>query len=369
MLVFGTRPEAIKMAPLVILLRKTLNVCVCVTAQHRQMLDQVLDAFEIKPDYDLNVMRPDQDLTELTSQIMTCVKTVIIKEQPDLILVHGDTSTAMATSLVAYYHQIPIGHVEAGLRTYNMHSPFPEEMNRQVISRIASVHFAPTAQARINLINEKILDTTIVVTGNTVIDALFGILNKARSTNFPDKVLRELPFLQNKIIPKIVLVTCHRRENFGSGFDRICRALKILAESFQSVHFVYPLHLNPRVRKPVLINLYGVKNIHLIEPLDYIPFIQLMDASTLILSDSGGIQEEAPSLGKPVLLLRDTTERPEAVIAGTVKLVGTNENTIVNLVSELLLNKNKYMEMATATNPYGDGKACEKILKKILEIF
>jgi UDP-N-acetylglucosamine 2-epimerase (non-hydrolysing) len=362
--VFGTRPEAIKMAPVVKVLQKSqkFSVTVCVTAQHREMLDQVLDLFEIKPDYDLNIMQPSQDLFDVTSNVLLGMKEVLLEAKPDLVLVHGDTTTSMTTSLAAYYLQIPIGHVEAGLRTYDIYSPFPEELNRQITGRVTAYHFAPTEQARQNLLAEQIADEKIVVTGNTVIDALLSVVEKSKEVLFSDQLLEVLPFLSLDIIPKIILVTGHRRENFGDGFEEICQALHYLAEMYSEVQIIYPVHLNPNVREPVNRILTGVRNVHLIEPQDYLPFVKLMDLSYLILTDSGGIQEEAPSLGKPVLVMRDTTERPEAVEAGTVRLVGSNRDKIVEEVCRLLNDENAYREMARAHNPYGDGKASERIV-------
>ena len=361
LIVFGTRPEAIKMAPVVCELKQALDVKVCVTAQHREMLDQVLDLFGIKPDYDLDVMQPGQDLFDITSNVLLGTKAVLVDSTPDLVLVHGDTTTTMAVSLAAFYLQIPVAHVEAGLRTYNIRSPFPEEINRQVTSRLTDYHFAPTDQARENLLAEGVSDKQIVVTGNTVIDALLSIVDKARQVAFSDKLLKILPFLAEEYLPRIVLVTGHRRENFGRGFEDICQALHDLAVMHPEVQIIYPVHLNPNVQEPVNRILTGVKNIHLIEPQDYLPFVKLMDVSYLILTDSGGVQEEAPSLGKPVLVMRETTERPEAVKAGTVKLVGASRDKIVESVDQLLTNEKIYQEMARAHNPYGDGKASLRI--------
>jgi UDP-N-acetylglucosamine 2-epimerase (non-hydrolysing) len=364
--VFGTRPEAIKMAPVVRELSKSFHVVTCVTAQHREMLDQVLELFDINPDHDLNIMKPDQDLIDVTSNVLLNVKEVLSKENPNIVLVHGDTTTTMATSLASFYLRIPVGHVEAGLRTYDIHSPFPEEMNRKSTSIMADFHFAPTETARQNLLAEHVADERIIVTGNTVIDALLSVVDKARIAPFPDKVLQQLHFLDGNIIPKIVLVTGHRRENFGQGFYEICQALNDLANMHPDVEFVYPVHLNPNVLEPVYRMLSKVTNIHLIEPQNYLPFVKLMDLSFLILTDSGGIQEEAPSLGKPVLVMRDTTERPEAVDAGTVRLVGARRDKIVEEVNQLLTDKIRYKEMSKAHNPYGDGKARIRI-KEFLE--
>jgi len=363
--VFGTRPEAIKMAPVVKTLATQLKVSVCVTAQHREMLDQVLDLFEIVPDHDLDIMKPGQDLYDVTSNVLLGMKSILQEEKPDVVLVHGDTTTTMATSLAAFYQQIPVGHVEAGLRTHDIYSPFPEEVNRQVTGRVTKYHFAPTEQAKKNLLAEQVAEQDIIVTGNTVIDALLTVVEKAKMDEFSSELLTELPFLSQKELPRIVMVTGHRRENFGQGFEEICQALEDLAEMHSDVQFVYPVHLNPNVREPVNRILLGVDNVHLIEPQDYLPFVKLMDASTLILTDSGGIQEEAPSLGKPVLVMRNTTERPEAVEAGTVKLVGANRDNIVQAVDTLLVDEVAYKLMARAHNPYGDGKASERILAEL----
>ena len=367
--VFGTRPEAIKMAPVIRALEGNFDIKLCVTAQHRQMLDQVLELFEIKPDFDLDVMQPGQDLFDISSNVLLGIKKVLQTEKPDLVMVHGDTTTSMITAMAAFYLQIPVCHVEAGLRTHNINSPFPEELNRQITSRIASLHFAPTKMARQNLLNEKVPDNQIHVTGNTVVDALLSIVEKARIVNFSDSVLKKMPFLkkEKKDLARIILVTGHRRENFGSGFEEICHALSILANENPNIQIIYPVHLNPNVREPVNRILSNLNNVHLIEPMEYLTFIKLMDLSCLILTDSGGIQEEAPSLGKPVLVMRDTTERPEAVEAGTVKLVGTNKNEIVKMVNLLLANSDLYMQMSKTYNPYGDGKASSiicNVLKK-----
>jgi len=366
LIVFGTRPEAIKMAPVVKTLETRLDVSVCVTAQHREMLDQVLDLFEIVPDHDLNIMKPGQDLYDVTSNVLLGMKSVLQEEKPDVVLVHGDTTTTMATSLAAFYQQILVGHVEAGLRTHDIYSPFPEEINRQVTGRVTKYHFAPTEQAKKNLLAELVPEEDIVVTGNTVIDALLTVVEKSRTVDFSSELLAELPFLTDEKIPRMVLVTGHRRENFGQGFEEICQALADLATMHLEVQFVYPVHLNPNVREPVNRILSGVDNVHLIEPQDYLPFVKLMDASTIILTDSGGIQEEAPSLGKPVLVMRNTTERPEAVEAGTVKLVGANRDNIVEAVDTLLTDKEQYKAMARAHNPYGDGCASERILAELI---
>ena len=370
LIVFGTRPEAIKMAPLVRTLSDKLNVKVCVTAQHREMLDQVLDLFDITPDYDLNIMKPEQDLFDVTSNVLNGMKKVLTKDRPDIVLVHGDTTTTMATAIAAFYLQIPVGHVEAGLRTYNLKSPFPEELNRQVTTRIAKFHFAPTENARQNLLNEQIADSKIYVTGNTVIDSLLQMVSKARLSNFPDVTLESMPFLQRKegYIPRIILVTGHRRENFGQGFEEICQALYDIAINNPDVQIIYPVHLNPNIREPVNRILSNIENVYLVEPMEYLFFIKLMDISYLILTDSGGIQEEAPSLGKPVLVMRNTTERPEALAAGTIKLVGTEKNKIVQLVDQLLTDKDEYQKMSMAHNPYGNGFSSEAICKVLEEV-
>jgi len=361
--VFGTRPEAIKMAPVVHALRKKVDVKVCVTAQHRQMLDQVLTLFEITPDYDLDIMKPGQDLFDVTSKVLLGIKKILLSVNPDIVLVHGDTTTSMAVSMAAFYLRIPVGHVEAGLRTYDVNSPFPEEFNRQLTSKITELHFAPTENARQNLLDERVPDSQIFVTGNTVIDALLSMVEKARAVNFSDSVLEGTPFLKQakSDIPRIVLVTGHRRENFGQGFEEICHALYDIASKNPDIKIIYPVHLNPNVREPVNRILSNIDNVHLVEPMEYLTFIKLMDLSYLILTDSGGIQEEAPSLGKPVLVMRDATERPEAVEAGTVKLVGTNKKTIVAMVNQLLENKELYTKMSRAHNPYGDGNASHAI--------
>ena len=361
--VFGTRPEAIKMAPVVHALRNKVDVKVCVTAQHRQMLDQVLELFDITPDYDLDIMKPGQDLFDVTSKVLLGIKEILQSVNPDIVLVHGDTTTSMAVAMAAFYLRIPVGHVEAGLRTYDINSPFPEEFNRQLTSKITELHFAPTEIARQNLLDERVPDSQIFVTGNTVIDALLSMVEKARAVNFSDSVLEGASFLkQAKIdIPRIVLVTGHRRENFGQGFEEICHALYDIASKNPDIKIIYPVHLNPNVREPVNRVLSNIDNVHLVEPMEYLTFIKLMDLSYLILTDSGGIQEEAPSLGKPVLVMRDATERPEAVEAGTVKLVGTNKKAIVTMVNQLLENKELYTKMSRAHNPYGDGNASHAI--------
>lgn len=354
------------MAPLV----KSLEACpgldsrVCVTAQHRQMLDQVLALFEIVPQYDLNIMKPGQTLSGITTEILLRIEPVLTEFKPDLVLVHGDTSTTFATTLAAYYQQIPVGHVEAGLRTGNIYSPWPEEANRKLTGALAKLHFAPTEQSRQNLLREGISETDIYVTGNTVIDALLWVKQKLEKDQELNRSLAQrFPFLRDE--SRLVLITGHRRENFGDGFERICQAIRSLAVRFPNVDFLYPVHLNPNVREPVGRILAGVDNVHLIEPQDYLPFVYLMMRSSIILTDSGGIQEEAPSLGKPVLVMRDTTERPEAVAAGTVKLVGTDAEAIIEAVTTLLTDSAAYDQMSFAHNPYGDGQACQRIIQTI----
>lgn len=367
LLVFGTRPEAIKMAPLVKTLQanRMFEVRVCVTAQHRQMLDQVLHLFDIQPDFDLDLMRPGQDLSDITGGVLTGMKLVLAQWRPDSVLVHGDTSTTFAATLSAFYQRIPVGHVEAGLRTGNLYSPWPEEANRKLTSVLAQWHFAPTATSRSNLLSEGVSPGSIHVTGNTVIDALLQVRERiVSSPELRQRFDQEFGFLDPH--KRIVLVTGHRRENFGDGFERICQALTRIAKNHPDVQVVYPVHLNPQVQEPVKRLLGAIGSIHLIEPLDYLPFVYLMDRSTLLLSDSGGIQEEAPSLGKPVLLMRDTTERPEAVEAGTVKLVGTDVDKIANETSTLLTDAEAYEAMAFAHNPYGDGQACQRIAQALL---
>jgi UDP-N-acetylglucosamine 2-epimerase (non-hydrolysing) len=374
MLVFGTRPEAIKMAPLVHRLNAepdSFDVCVCVTAQHRQMLDQVLKVFEIVPDIDLNVMKPGQDLFDVTANVLLGMKGVFGDSKPDAVLVHGDTTTTLATAMAGFYAGVPVGHVEAGLRTHDLYAPFPEEFNRQVASKITRWHFAPTELSRANLIAERVDHASISVTGNTVIDALHWVLNRIeadgeRSAHLAQSISQLLPF--NWQSDRFLLVTGHRRENFGDGFIQICEALRELASRFDSVHFVYPVHLNPNVQKPVRTILAGLSNVHVIEPLDYEPFVYLLKHSYLVLTDSGGIQEEAPSLGKPVLVMRDVTERPEAVDAGTVELVGASMVRIVAGVTRLLKDDSHYLKMSRAHNPYGDGKACDRILDVLRNI-
>ena len=367
LLVFGTRPEAIKMAPLVKALQKDtehFETRVCVTAQHRQMLDQVLEVFGITPEYDLNIMAPNQDLYDITAKALLGLREVLKDFRPDTVLVHGDTTTSMAASLAAFYMQIPVGHVEAGLRTYNMLSPWPEEMNRQVTDRICTYYFAPTEQSRANLLQENIDAKKIFITGNTVIDALLMAVDIiSTAAGVKEKMAKELQEKGYTVGDReYILVTGHRRENFGDGFLHICKAIKELAALHPEMDIVYPVHLNPNVQKPVYELLSGLSNVYLISPLDYLPFIYAMQHSTLLLTDSGGVQEEAPSLGKPVLVMRDTTERPEAVEAGTVKLVGTNAEAIVSNVTALLLDKEMYKRMSETHNPYGDGQACERII-------
>jgi len=391
LIVFGTRPEAIKVAPLVKAFQQqadAFETVVCVTGQHREMLDQVLRLFEIVPDYDLNIMKDGQDLYDITARVLVGMRDVIKAVQPDVVFVHGDTTTSMASALAAFYQQIPVAHIEAGLRTHDIYSPWPEEMNRQITGRIATYNFAPTPLSKKNLVDEGIDESSITVTGNTVIDALNMVVNKIKSdrnlqndikdtllqSGLPERMVHAFfqPPTPNR---RLVLITGHRRENFGDGFLHICQAIKTLAEKYPDVDFVYPMHLNPNVRKPIK-EIFGDwvsnrqssnSNLYFIEPLEYLPFVFLMEQSTLVLTDSGGIQEEAPGLGKPVLVMRNTTERPEAVEAGTVKLVGTNYDLIVSEVSKLLDNPTYYNAMAQATNPYGDGKACGRIISKFVQ--
>ena len=370
LLVFGTRPEAIKMAPLVKEFQKDtehFETKVCVTAQHRQMLDQVLEVFGITPDYDLNIMAPNQDLYDITSKVLLGLRDVLKDFAPDVVLVHGDTTTSMAASLAAFYRQIAVAHVEAGLRTYDMLSPWPEEMNRQVTDRICTYYFAPTGQSRQNLLRENIEEKKIFVTGNTVIDALLMAVDIiATKTGMEEQIHKEIQEKGYTVGERdYILVTGHRRENFGEGFLHICKAIRELASKYPDIDIVYPVHLNPNVQKPVYELLSGLDNVFLISPLDYQPFIYAMQHSILLLTDSGGVQEEAPSLGKPVLVMRNTTERPEAVEAGTVKLVGTDAETIVGNVVELLRNKELYKRMSETHNPYGDGQACERIVNAL----
>ena len=370
LLVFGTRPEAIKMAPLVKEFQKDtehFETKVCVTAQHRQMLDQVLEVFGITPDYDLNIMAPNQDLYDITSKVLLGLRDVLKDFAPDVVLGHGDTTTSMAASLAAFYRQIAVAHVEAGLRTYDMLSPWPEEMNRQVTDRICTYYFAPTGQSRQNLLRENIEEKKIFVTGNTVIDALLMAVDIiATKTGMEEQIHKEIQEKGYTVGERdYILVTGHRRENFGEGFLHICKAIRELASQYPDIDIVYPVHLNPNVQKPVYELLSGLDNVFLISPLDYLPFIYAMQHSILLLTDSGGVQEEAPSLGKPVLVMRNTTERPEAVEAGTVKLVGTDAETIVGNVVELLRNKELYKRMSETHNPYGDGQACERIVNAL----
>lgn len=365
--VFGTRPEAIKMAPLVLALTadERFDAKVCVTGQHREMLDQVLDLFAIKPDFDLSIMKPGQDLTDVSTAILHGMKSVFSEFKPDVVLVHGDTATTFAASLAAYYQQIPVAHVEAGLRTGNLYSPWPEEGNRKLTGALANLHFAPTETSQANLLAEGVRSEKIVVTGNTVIDALLDVVKRLDQ----DEALRAKAAAPASFLDparKLILVTGHRRESFGGGFERICQALMEVAQQHPDVDIVYPVHLNPNVREPVNRLLSGIGNIHLIAPLDYLPFVHLMSRAYIILTDSGGIQEEAPSLGKPVLVMRDTTERPEAVAAGTVKLVGTDTSNIVRELNRLLVDHAAYRDMSYAHNPYGDGQACQRILEALV---
>ncbi len=376
MLVFGTRPEAIKMCPLVKEFQKYPNdfrTIVCVTGQHREMLDQVLQIFEVTPDHDLNIMKQGQDLYDVTSRVLLGLRDVLKQENPDVVFVHGDTTTSTASAIAAFYQQIPVAHVEAGLRTHNIYSPWPEEMNRQITSRIAAYNFAPTPLSRQNLLQENVSDETITVTGNTVIDALYMVVDKIKHNNelgeqLANNILQagyDVNRLNDK--KKMVLITGHRRENFGDGFINMCTAIKDLTQKYPNVDFIYPMHLNPNVRKPIH-EVFGedlstLENMFFIEPLEYLNFVYLMEKCTIVLTDSGGIQEEAPGLGKPVLVMRDTTERPEAVDAGTVKLVGTNYQMIIDNVSQLIDNQDYYNTMSKAVNPYGDGLACERIVK------
>ncbi|TDA95454.1 UDP-N-acetylglucosamine 2-epimerase (non-hydrolyzing) [Halomonas marinisediminis] len=365
--VFGTRPEAIKMAPLALSLAADdrFEAQVCVTGQHREMLDQVLELFGLTPEHDLNIMKPGQDLTDVTTAILQGMKSVLAEVKPDIVLVHGDTATTFATTLAAYYQKIPVGHVEAGLRTGNIYSPWPEEANRKLTGTLAELHFAPTERSSRNLIEEGIAPAKVHVTGNTVIDALLEVVQKLEnSERFQQQFAKQFDFLNAN--RKLILVTGHRRESFGGGFERICRALHDTAVAHPDIQIVYPVHLNPNVLEPVKRLLSDIGNVHLIEPLDYLPFVYLMNRAHLILTDSGGIQEEAPSLGKPVLVMRDTTERPEAVDAGTVKLVGTDIDRIVGELHTLLTDSKAYEAMSYAHNPYGDGKACSRILETLV---
>lgn len=381
MLVFGTRPEAIKMAPLVKEFQKRPNefqTIVCVTGQHREMLDQVLHIFEITPDYDLNIMKQGQDLYDVTARVLLGMRDVLKEARPDVVLVHGDTTTSTAAALAAFYQQIPVGHVEAGLRTHNIYSPWPEEMNRQLTGRLATYHFAPTPLSRQNLLSEGVQESHIIVTGNTVIDALYMVVDKIKRDKVLDaeleKLLKQSGYDVNRLSAgkKLVLITGHRRENFGDGFISMCRAIKTLTEKYPEVDFIYPMHLNPNVRKPIHEvfgeDLSGLGNMFFIEPLEYLSFVYLMEKSTIVLTDSGGIQEEAPGLGKPVLVMRDTTERPEALEAGTVKLVGTDYDKIIKEVSALIEDREYYDRMSKAVNPYGDGKACQRITDRLMQL-
>lgn len=380
LLVFGTRPEAIKMAPVVKQLQsipETFRAIVCVTGQHRQMLDQVLQIFDIQPDYDLDIMQAGQDLYDVTSRVLLGLREVLKEVHPDVVLVHGDTTTSTAAALAAFYQQIPVGHVEAGLRTHNIYSPWPEEMNRQITGRIAAYNFSPTPLSKQNLLKEAVDEQKIVVTGNTVIDALYMVVERLKNDTVLQKeqeeILLQAGYDVNRLKngKKLVLITGHRRENFGDGFIRMCTAMKDLSKKYPEVDFVYPMHLNPNVRKPIH-EVFGedltqLDNFFFIEPLQYLEFVYLMEKSSIILTDSGGIQEEAPSLGKPVLVMRDTTERPEALDAGTVHLVGTDYNLIMSEVSTLLDDAQAYEQMSKAVNPYGDGLASERISKYLLE--
>lgn len=381
MLVFGTRPEAIKMAPLIKELQKypdQFQTIVCVTGQHREMLDQVLHIFDIHPDYDLNIMKQGQDLYDVTARVLTGMREVLQDARPDLVLVHGDTTTSTAAALAAFYQQIPVGHIEAGLRTHNIYSPWPEEMNRQITGRIATWHFSPTSLSKKNLLSEGIEENRITVTGNTVIDALYHVVSQIKNkddlrqqlTNELERAGYKITRLSEQSNRKLVLITGHRRENFGEGFIAMCKAIKTLALKYPETDFVYPMHLNPNVRKPIQ-EVFGdthLPNMFFIEPLEYLPFVYLMELSTIVLTDSGGIQEEAPGLGKPVLVMRDTTERPEALDAGTVKLVGTNFTRILEETSRLLESQVYYDQMSKAVNPYGDGLACQRIITQIRKI-
>lgn len=379
MLVFGTRPEAIKMAPLVKGFQKyphLFEAVVCVTGQHRQMLDQVLHLFDIQPDYDLNIMKEGQDLYDITSRVLVGMRDVLKEVRPDVVLVHGDTTTSTASALAAFYQQIPVGHVEAGLRTHTIYSPWPEEMNRQITGRIATFHFSPTPLSKQNLLSEGVKEEQITVTGNTVIDALYLVVDKINKDQKLDADLKNALRLSGYDVNRLangkksVLITGHRRENFGDGFINMCRAIKTLSRKYSDVDFIYPMHLNPNVRQPIHEvfgeNLSGLGNLFFIEPLEYLSFVYLMEKSTLVLTDSGGIQEEAPGLGKPVLVMRDTTERPEALKAGTVKLVGTDPEKIIGEISALLDDEEYYERMSKSVNPYGDGASCDKIVRAFM---
>lgn len=365
LIIFGTRPEAIKMAPVVQAFQNDIRfeTRVCVTAQHRNMLDQVLELFAIKPDYDLDIMKQNQGLTGITCSILMGLEPILQEFSPDRILVHGDTSTTFAASLAAYYQKIPVGHVEAGLRTHNIYSPWPEEANRKLTAVLTDLHFAPTSAARDNLLQENIAEKNIIVTGNTVIDALQHVQESIQNnTELRSQLASQFPFINSE--KKIVLVTGHRRESFGDGFENICQALRELALR-EDIQIIYPVHLNPHVREPVNRLLKDIEHVHLIEPQDYLPFVYLMSIAHIILTDSGGVQEEAPSLGKPVLVMRDTTERPEAVVAGTVKLVGADKIKIIQSVSLLLDDQDEYHKMSFAHNPYGDGQASQRIIEGV----
>lgn len=375
MLVFGTRPEAIKMAPLVRCLQaenKDFETIVCVTGQHREMLDQVLSIFEITPDYDLNIMKSGQTLYTITASVLTELEPILKEVKPDMVLVHGDTTTSMAAALAAFYQQIPVGHVEAGLRTNNPYSPWPEEMNRQITGRIASCHFAPTEKSKDNLLQEKVQESSVHVTGNTVIDALLHVRERLTSSEATESKVVQTILKSGYDVSrltmanrKLILITGHRRENFGAGFISICEAIKELGEKYPDVDFLYPMHMNPNVRQPIQqvfgTSAHSLQNVFFTEPLEYLSFVYLLSKSHIVLTDSGGIQEEAPGLGKPVLVMRDTTERPEAVVAGTVKLVGTDKAAIIQGISDLLDSAASYARMSLANNPYGDGLACKRI--------
>ena len=366
--IFGTRPEAIKLAPLIrsLAVDNRFQSKICITGQHREMLDQVMSLFKLEADYDLDIMRASQSLNDITSLILTKLKPVLEEFNPDIVLVHGDTATSFASALAAYYQKIPVGHIEAGLRTGDIYSPWPEEANRKLTSAITNYHFAPTMSAKTNLLNENINDEAIIVTGNTVIDALLWVKDKIENDlGMKDELANRYPMLDDT--SKLILVTGHRRESFGPGFDRICGAIRQIAISHKDSQIIYPVHLNPNVQEPVYRLLSDVDNVHLIPPQDYLPFIYLMLRSYIILTDSGGIQEEAPSLGKPVLVMRETTERPEAVDAGTVKLVGTDQSLIWKEIDGLLTNETIYRQMSEAHNPYGDGKACQRIVEQLAQ--
>ena len=378
--IFGTRPEAIKMAPVVKGLERhpdRFHSVVCVTAQHREMLDQVLALFDIQPDHDLNIMKPGQDLFDVTCNVLQGLKSVLQEEQPDLVLVHGDTTTTMAGTIAAYYRRIPVGHVEAGLRTFDKFAPFPEEINRKIAGSVTDLHFAPTEKSKRNLLREGVAEEAIFITGNTVVDSLFLAREKLKTGGLDERIVTDLvqryPSLDRVLAPsasrlaphRFILVTGHRRENFGDGFEQICTALKDLVERFPDINIIYPVHLNPNVQEPVKRILGDCSGVHLIEPLEYLPFLLLMDRCHLVITDSGGVQEEAPSLGKPVLVMRDTTERPEAVEAGTVKLVGTDPQRSITAAAQLLSDESAYHSMSMAHNPYGDGKAVERIAAAI----